>query len=231
MRGRVSVDVAAAVAFVQQQLQAAANHEKAGPMAAYMKTTMPFYGVQNPARLEIRKQLTVMVPTLNRTEYRNLVRALWALPFREEKYLAIAVARHHRDQIVPSMLPMYRSMIVTGAWWDFVDEIAINLVGKLLADHPEQIGAEMDRWITDDHLWVRRSAIIAQIKHKEHTDESRLFRYCVERAHETDFFIRKAIGWALREYAKTNPQAVRAFVDKNADQLSGLSRREATKHL
>lgn len=227
----MSIDVDHVVAIVSERLAAVANPEKAGQMAAYMKTTMPMYGVQNPQRVQIRREVVASVPEPNRSEYRRLVSALWKLPHREEKYMAIAMARHYKKHIAVSMLPMYRSMIKDGAWWDFVDEIAINLVGKLWADEPDLMGLHMDEWINDDHLWIRRSAIISQMKHKSATDTERLFRYCELRAHETDFFIRKAIGWALREYAKTDPEAVRDFVDKNADRLSGLSNREATKHL
>lgn len=227
----MSMDVDHVVAMVSEKLAAGANPEKAGPMAAYMKTTMPMYGVPSPQRSRILRDIVAVVPEPNRAECRRLVSTLWELPHREDKYMAIAMARHYKEHIVASMLPLYRSMIEAGAWWDFVDEIAINLVGKLWADEPDAIGRHMDEWINDDNLWIRRSAIIGQIKHRSQTDVDRLFRYCELRAHETDFFIRKAIGWALREYAKTDAEAVRAFVAKNADRLSGLSRREATKHL
>lgn len=227
----MSVDVEQVVAMVSEQLAAAADPEKAGPMAAYMKTMMPMYGVQKQQRDQIVREVVSSAPGPNRTQYRQLVKALWNLPHREEKYMAIAMARRHDQHIVVSMLPMYRSMIKSGAWWDFVDEIAINLVGKLWSDDRELLAGHMDKWIDDDDLWIRRAAIIGQIKHKSQTDAERLFRYCGRRAHETDFFIRKAIGWALREYAKTDPEAVREFVDENFDRLSGLSRREATKNL
>ena len=225
------MDVDHVVDLVSQKLGAEADADKAGQMAAYMKTTMPMYGVQSQRRKQVLRDVVAQVPAPNRTEYRQLVGALWELPHREEKYLAIAMARHYKDHVVVSMLPLYRSMLEAGAWWDFVDEIAINLVGKLWADDPEAIGTHMDDWIEDDDLWIRRSAIIGQIKHKSETDTARLFRYCRLRAHETDFFIRKAIGWALREYAKTDPEAVRTFVAENADRLSGLSKREATRNL
>jgi 3-methyladenine DNA glycosylase AlkD len=122
-------------------------------------------------------------------------------------------------------------MIVEGAWWDFVDDIAIRLVGMVLLDDRERMHPKLDRWIDDPNMWIRRTAILSQIKHRDRTDQDQLFGYCLKRADEKEFFIRKAIGWALREYAKTEPDAVREFALNHRDQLSGLSFREATKHL
>jgi 3-methyladenine DNA glycosylase AlkD len=122
-------------------------------------------------------------------------------------------------------------MIVSGAWWDFVDEIAIRLVGRALDKDPEHITPTIRRWIDHPDPWLRRTAIICQVARKESTDSALLFEACARRSQETDFFIRKAIGWALRSYAYTDPAAVRRFVSTHAGELSGLSRREATKHL
>ncbi len=156
---------------------------------------------------------------------------LWSQPHREEKYLAIGLARAHRDYQTIGSMPLYRRLVVEGAWWDLVDDVAVQLVGAVWLRDRARTTPIMRRWIDDDDRWLRRSAILGQIKHKTDTDEDLLFEFCLARAHEEDFFIRKAIGWALREYAKTAPVAVRAFVDAHRKAWSGLTYREATKHL
>jgi 3-methyladenine DNA glycosylase AlkD len=128
-------------------------------------------------------------------------------------------------------MPLYRRLIVEGAWWDFVDEVAVRLVGRVLRDHRRQLTATIRTWAADADMWIRRAAIISQVGHKDQTDPVLLFELCETCAHEREFFIRKAIGWALREYAKTAPDTVREFALAHRAELSGLSFREATKHL
>ncbi|MCZ7585962.1 MAG: DNA alkylation repair protein [Deltaproteobacteria bacterium] len=157
--------------------------------------------------------------------------ALWNRPHREMKYAAIDLARGKREFITPASLPLYERLVREGAWWDLVDEVAAHLIGEVLLHHRKETSPLLDRFIADDDFWIRRTAIIAQVRHKEKTDARRLFRYALARAHEKEFFIRKAIGWALRDYSRTNPDAVRRFLDEHGDKLSGLSRREASRHL
>jgi 3-methyladenine DNA glycosylase AlkD len=216
--------------FVQSALSEQADPSKTPGMQAYMKTDMPFYGVQKAARTRILGDLVIRFPPSDRAGYEGLVTELWRLPHREEKYLALGVARHFREYVVPEMLPLYRSLIVEGAWWDLVDEVATHLIRDLVVGHPDEVWPTVDTWIDDDDLWLRRTAIICQVGAKD-TDAARLFRFCEERAFEKDFFIRKAIGWALRQHARVDPDAVARFVREHRDQLSGLSYREATKHI
>ena len=223
--------LAEAVEYTQSALAEQANPEKAAGMQAYMKTEMPFYGVQKPGRVPIVKELVRNYPLSTRGDYERLVLALWRLAHREEKYIAQAVAVKHRQFIVPESLPLYRRLIVEGAWWDFVDEASTHMVRVLALRHPSEAWPEIDNWISDGDMWLRRSAIICQIGAKERTDVDRLFSFCRQRAFEKEFFIRKAIGWALREYAKTNGEAVAGFVTEHREDLSGLSYREATKHI
>ena len=220
-----------AVAFVERELAAVANPEKAVGMQAYMKTEMPFYGVQKPGRTKIFRHIRKEYVPTTRAEYEELVTALWELPHREEKYLAQAVAGAFRDFIIPESLPLYRRFIVEGAWWDFVDESATHLVRPLVIHHPDEIWPKVDSWVDHEVMWLRRAAIICQVGAKERTDADRLFRYCEMRAHEKEFFIRKAIGWALRDYARTEPEAVARFTEEHREELSGLSYREATRHI
>lgn len=200
-------------------------------MQAYMKTDMPFYGVQKPGRVAIFGHLRSTFGPPSREEYEVLATSLWELPHREEKYLAQAVAAGFRRFIVPDSIPLYRRFIVEGAWWDFVDETATHMIRPLVIDYPAETWSVVDRWIDDDDMWLRRTAILCQVGAKDRTEVDRLFRFCSSRAHETEFFIRKAIGWALRDYARTDPEAVAGFVTEHRQQLSGLSFREATKHI
>jgi 3-methyladenine DNA glycosylase AlkD len=225
------MDTVTLVKITQDRLEVAADPEKAGPMAAYMRTEMPFYGVQKAGRTPILRSLEREHPPDDATEYKDAVRALWNLPHREEKYVAIAYARAFREYIEPEAMHLYQSMVIEGAWWDFVDEIATHLIGGVLAKERSRVESVIRSWILDDDMWLRRTSIICQLKHKADTDTQLLEDACTENLGDPDFFIRKAIGWALREYAKTDPDWVLVFVAAHREELSPLSRREATKHL
>lgn len=221
----------AAVDFVQSELKALADPAKAVPMAAYMKTDMPFYGVQKPDREAIHRQLKKRFIPSNRREYEAAVRALWELPHREEKYAAVEFAIMHEPFITSASLPLYERLIREGAWWDLVDGVAVVLVGGLLLRERTKLKPLMDEWVEDDHMWIRRTALLAHNKHRNKTDYRQLFDHCLRRAPENEFFIRKAIGWALREYSYAEPERVRDFLTKHRSTLSGLSYREGAKQL
>jgi 3-methyladenine DNA glycosylase AlkD len=221
MPSRVKADQSKEIiAFVQHELTARADPRKAASMAAYMKTSMPFYGVAKPDRDLIHRELKKRFPVSSQQEYKRAVIGLWKLPHREEKYFALYVARMWRDFIRPDSMPLYRRII---------DEVAAHLVGGVLLHHRSEIAPLMDQWIEDSDLWIRRTAIISQLTHKDKTDHARLFRYSLAQAPEKDFFIRKAIGWALRQYAYTAPDRVRTFITRHRDRLSPLTYREASR--
>ena len=196
-----------------------------------MKTEMPFYGVKAGARRKLVKQLAKDFVPADRAQYETWVRALWSLPHREEKYVAIGLARAWKQWVSVESVELYEQLIRQGAWWDFVDEIAAHLVGTCLADDPDAVWPIMDRWIDDPGLWIRRSALLCQLRHKQRTDSKRLFDYCRRRMSEKEFFIRKAIGWALRQYSYTDGEAVWEFLQENREELSGLSSREGVRVL
>jgi len=225
------MDVQALTEFVRSELMAAANPEKAGPMAAYMKTDMPFHGVQKAGRTPILRQLKKQFVPTDRPEYEQAVLALWQMSHREEKYLAIGYAQAFKEFVVVRSMPLYRQMIVEGAWWDFVDGIASWLVGGAMSVDRDECEPIVREWIGDHDMWLRRSSIICQLGRKTGTDTVLLNDACSANLADAEFFIRKAIGWALREYAKTDPDWVRAYVEVHREELSGLSYREATKHL
>jgi 3-methyladenine DNA glycosylase AlkD len=213
------------------ELSAVADPSKAGPMAAYMKTDMPFYGVQKAQRTPILRSLRRSFPPRSRQEYEANIRLLWNEPHREEKYLAIGYARSFPRYIAVDSIPMFHDLVVEGAWWDFVDEVATQLIGKVLDDDRTVAEPTVRAWTHSDDMWLRRVSIICQLKHKERTNTSFLSDACLANISDREFFIRKAIGWALREYAKTNPDWVRSFVADNESAMAPLSIREAMKHL
>jgi 3-methyladenine DNA glycosylase AlkD len=173
-------------------------------------------------------------PLTEAEAWRETVLALWReATHREERYAAIELTeqRRYREFQVLDTLPMYEEMIVTGAWWDYVDVIASHRLGALLRDFPAPMKKHMRAWARCDDLWKRRSAILCQLGMKGATDLALLYE-CIERAaEEQEFFLRKAIGWALREYAKTDPVEVRRYVRAKDAGLSSLSKREALKNL
>lgn len=211
-------------------LRETADPQRAAAMAAYMKSDMPFYGVTSQARKVISRQLTKECPATNRHEYEGNVRALWRGDSREEKYLAVAYARSFPRFITLSSIPMYRMMITQGAWWDFVDEMASHLIGTVLLTQRDRLTPTIDEWTTSSDMWLRRTSILCQLRHKEMTDAMLLGEACTRNLDSVEFFIRKAIGWALREYAKTNPEWVLAYVKAHENVMSGLTYREAMKH-
>ncbi|MEU6712688.1 DNA alkylation repair protein [Nonomuraea sp. NPDC046802] len=217
---------------VRLALQEAAEPEKAETMRAYMKSDMPFLGVQAVPRRAALRRVFSGHRLETAPEWRRAVLALWReAEYREERYAAIELSGHHyyREFQTLYTVPMYEEMIVTGAWWDLVDELATHRMGGLLAAFPDTMRSMMLEWAHDADLWKRRTAILCQNRFKRRTDTALLYA-CIEPSlSDNDFFARKAIGWALREYAKTNPNEVIRYV--RAKGISGLSRREALKNL
>jgi 3-methyladenine DNA glycosylase AlkD len=219
---------------VRAALAAAGDPEQASAQQAYMKSAMPYRGIARPELKAILRPLLATYAPVDRDHWERDVRGLWdGTSFREERYAAIALARHRaaRPWQDVASLDLYRHLVVTGAWWDLVDEIAAHLVGGVLTGHRVEATEVVRAWATDDDLWLRRTAVLAQLRHRSDTDLD-LLRYAIENnIDDTSFWLRKAIGWALRSYAATDPDWVRAEVIRLDDRLTGLSRREALKHL
>ena len=216
-------------------LATAADPAKAPAMQTYKKSAIPYYGVTTPERRRLTKDVLAElgVPT-ERATWQAIVTELWdGATHREERYVAIDLcamrpARRWQDA---TLVPMYDHFVVTGAWWDHVDAVAIALLGPILRADRATVEPIVRGWISDDDLWRRRTSIIIQNGAKAATDDDLLAAAIVANLDDRDFFIRKAVGWALRERAKSDPDWVRAFVATHTDRLSPLSRREATKHL
>ncbi len=198
---------------------------RAAAMSAYMRHLFPFLGIPTPARRAMTHQAIAGLPRPDQSGLASIAGALWMLDEREYQYAACDLLSRYQAVCAADFLPVARHLITTRSWWDTVDGIASGVVGPLVSRHHD-LTAEMDRWIESDNTWLARTALLHQLRYKGATDATRLFRYCEIRAKDDQFFIRKAIGWALREYSKTDPQAVRQFV-AYATGLSTLSRREA----
>jgi 3-methyladenine DNA glycosylase AlkD len=219
---------------LRRELHRVAQPEKAKPMQAYMKSDMPYHGVPTPIADKVFRSVLAPLEFADSESWRGAVLYLWRnARFREERYGAIALARQRRFEAYQTIdaLPMYEEMIVNGAWWEFVDTIAAHEIGGLLRANKSSMSRTMTRWSRSSDMWKRRTSILCQLTFKEDTDLKLLYA-CIEPSMDsTEFFLRKAIGWALRQYAWTNPAEVRRYVRKNATRLNPLSRREALKNL
>jgi 3-methyladenine DNA glycosylase AlkD len=235
--GAVQGDLVDAVCRV---LQKSGDPERARGQQAYMKSAMPFRGISSPQlKATLRPLLADPAHLLSaREQWEATIRGLWdGARFREERYAALAVAGHRpyrRWAEDPSAMPLYRHLVESGAWWDFVDDIAGHRVGPVLRSHPETEADRIRSWAIARDLWVRRAAILSQLLSKEETDRKLLLDCITPNLDDREFFIRKAIGWSLRQYARSGAGAadwVRRSVDELGPRLSPLSRREALKHL
>ena len=223
----------ALIAAARSRLAAIGDPRKAPEMQRYMKSELPYRGVAAPARKALTKELFAAHPLPDETALRTAALTLWReAGYREERYVAIDLTgyRAYRAWQTPALLPLYEEMIVTGAWWDYVDEIANHRIGPLLREYPDELTPVMRAWAGDDDRWKRRTSIICQLSFKEATDTALLTDAIEANTGDRDFFVRKGIGWALRQFARTEPGWVRAFVDGHPG-LSPLSVREALKHL
>ena len=218
------------VSAIRDALREAADAERAPGMQAYMKSVMPYRGVPMPKVRSITKAAAREHPPLTLDELETVVRTLWdEAEFREERYAASGLLATKIGTGRLELVPLYEHLATTGAWWDHVDDLA-HRIAELHDAHPAETAAIVRRWSTVADFWLRRLAIISQLGRKDRTDPALLAEVIEPNIAEREFFVRKAIGWALREYARVEPDWVRTFVADH-DDLSGLSKREALKHL
>ncbi|MFI5908826.1 DNA alkylation repair protein [Dactylosporangium sp. NPDC051541] len=224
----MSIDL---VEHLQRTFGAAADPGLAAPMRAYMRDKFPFLGIQSVSRRRLTSGvLRDAARPCAESDVLAVARACWALPEREYQYFACDYLVRHVRLLSPAAMPVLHELITTKSWWDTVDALASNVAGPLVTAFPAAVST-MDAWTAPGtDLWLVRTAILHQLKYRGRTDAHRLFDYCERWSAEPDFFIRKGIGWALREYAKTDPAAVSSFMDTHPG-LSPLSRREALKNL
>jgi 3-methyladenine DNA glycosylase AlkD len=219
---------------VRAALAAVADPARAPAMQSYMKSAMPYLGVSAVPLRKACKALFAGLDWRDSQAWQAEVLAIWrGAQFREERYAAIELTGVRRAKQFHTLgaLPMYEEMVVTGAWWDFVDAIASQRLGAILQHERAAMKRAMLEWSADSDMWKRRSAILCQLKAKAGTDLELLYACIAPSIDSNEFFLRKAIGWALREYARTDADEVRRYVQRHAARLSGLSRREALKNV
>jgi len=229
----------ALVEAIRRALAAAGDPAKAPAQQAYMKSAMPYRGVTAPVlKATLRPILADPAYRLEtRTQWEATIRDLWdRADHREERYAALAVTghRHYRAHQDRDAVPLYRHLVQTGAWWDYVDEIAARRIGPILRADLAAESARMREWARDDGLWVRRAAILSQLGSRADTDRALLLDCVQANLGSRELFINKAIGWALRQYAHVGPEAgdwVRDVTRSYGERLAPLSRREALRHL
>ena len=210
---------------IGKELAQLADPTLAVPMAAYMKGRFVFIGIKTPARRAATRPLI----SKQSADLVESAQALWALPFREYQYVACDLLQRHAGKLPRSSLPSVLRLATRKSWWDTVDPLS-KVVGTLAKNFPD-LAARAEKLADDDNMWLRRVAILHQLGCGARTDSKRLFRICLTNAADPDFFIRKAIGWALRDYARHDPAAVRRFLKQHEGALSSLTLREAGKHL
>jgi len=214
---------------IYSALRAESNDLAAAPMAAYMKHNFSFLGIPKPLRAEIQRKHWAERP--KKSAAIDAIHPLWALPFREAQYVALDLLKSESKFWSPEeALPALEYWITTQSWWDSVDTLAVHGAGVLLKRHPEAVWPRIQQWIYADNLWLNRTAMIAQLGFRTETRTEWLDEALGAHTESKEFFHRKAIGWALRDYSRTNPRWVQQWVDAHPE-LSGLSRREALRLL
>ena len=214
-------------------LREAADPGRAPQQQAYMKSDMPYFGVGVPQCRRIASSVFRKHPLPDARAWEAAIVDLWRkAAHREERYAAVELLLFGRysSWLEPARVPLIEELVVTGAWWDYVDAIAGRGVGTMLGAHPGPVKAVLREWANDDNIWKRRTAMLAQLRARRATDTNLLADVIRPSIGESEFFLRKGIGWALREYSKTDPAWVTEFVRTHAE-LSDLSRREALKHV
>ncbi|GGB45647.1 DNA alkylation repair protein [Fictibacillus barbaricus] len=212
-----------------EHLKKQENKVDAEPMKKYMRDQFDFFGLRSPILKEAVKNFIRENGLPASNELSSFIKEAWAKPEREMQYAALTVADKLKKQMTKEDIQWIEYIIVNKSWWDTIDHIAKNVAGYYFMRFPEEIIPVTERWIASENIWLMRSAILFQLGYKEKTDNELLAHIIKETKYEQDFFIRKGIGWALREYAKVNKDWVWDFVHN--EELSPLSYKEAIKNI
>ncbi len=202
----------------------------ATPMKKYLRDQFEFLGIKTPVRTVLQREFIKQhgLPPLEKLDL--ISRELWVLPQREFQYAAVSLIGKVEKKLEPDFITTLEYLIITKSWWDTVDTIAGNTVGVMFKNHPKVKENYLKKWRASDNFWLRRTTLLFQLKYKQETDFDLLCELIHENLGSDEFFINKAIGWALRQYAWTNPKTVKNFV-RATSQLHPLSRREALKNI
>lgn len=231
MSKKSAFDIEAYIQTVEEEFSRHANEKRAAASKAYVRDLFDYYGLTTPERRDVQKVFheSVALPPFDVVP--EIVKKLWNKPQRELQYFAMELYGKYSKEFSKKDVPVFEYMIRNKSWWETVDFISPKLIAALHLKHPELQEENCARWMKSQHLWLMRAAIIHQNLYKTKTNEKLLFRLILLCADHEDFFIRKGIGWALRQYARTNPASVTSFLKRNKEHLSPLSYKEASKHL
>jgi len=216
------------IKILEKYFLEAADATKAAGMKAYMKNMFPFLGIQKPARDAITKKWFRDIGNLNWKEQLDVANRLWKKEQREFQYVAMQLLFKNKKTWTEESIDYFEKLVLSKSWWDTVDFIAANLIGMYFEKFPRKKKKRIKLWKNSGNMWLNRTAILFQLKYKNKTDEALLKECIVPHLNSGEFFIQKAIGWALRQYAYTKPDFVLNFVKEHS--LKPLSRREALKH-
>lgn len=205
------------------------NQENSKNMCAYMKNKFDFIGLKSKKRRDLVRTYKKSNEYFSLEDLYEDSKKIWSLNEREFQYIYLDFLKKHKKKLTKESIEVIEYLITNKSWWDTVDLIAVHLVGELYKKYPILIEKYHEKWQNSNNIWLQRSLILFQLKYKEDTDEALLFQIVNENLGSEEFFINKAIGWALREYSKTNRDVVATFV--NNTKLSNLSKREASKYL
>ncbi|HEU4744922.1 MAG TPA: DNA alkylation repair protein [Anaerolineales bacterium] len=217
------------VASLKTLFEQNANPAQAGPMKKYMRDQFEYLGIKTPQLRELMKQFLAENGSPPINDLDTILRDLWSLPQREFQYAATGLLSRSEKQLPARFIKTIEYMIVTKSWWDTVDTISGGTLGVHFKRFPEVREKYLAKWRLSDNFWLRRAAILFQLNYKKETDFDLLCEIIRENLDSQEFFINKAIGWSLRQYARIDPKAVKKFVKSTP--LHPLSRREAMKHL
>ncbi len=206
-----------------------ANEAIASQQKAYMRNQFEFYGIKTPDRRVIQKPFLVKEFLPDKKELENIVKILWQKPQRDYQMFAMDLMLKYRKRLEQKDMALLEYMVTHKSWWDTVDMIASKLMGSYFEQYPEEIKPYVEKWLKSKNIWLQRSALLFQLKYKEDLDTELLSHIVNNLLGSKEFFINKAIGWVLRQYSRTNPEWVVAFVNKT--ELAPLSEREALRLL
>jgi len=210
-----------------RKFEAHRDPEYAVNMKKYMKDQFNYFGIRTPQRRDITRGFVKEYGLPGMENLEGVCRSLWLEEMRECQYTAVYLLNRMKNKLTPELFTLIEYMITHKSWWDTVDGLASWLVGAIMKNHPSSIIPKTSEWMSSENIWLQRTCLIYQLGYKKDTDTKLLFGFIEQLADHKTFWIRKAIGWALREYSKTDPQAIQDFV--NSHQLAPLSRREALK--
>ena len=226
-----TLDIDSLVSAIDDDLRTAGTPKRAEGTKRYLKSDLTFYGTTMPDKRTIVRAFLKAHPGLERDDLVSLVRSLWAVPIHERRMVAILLLEARVGLLEIEDVELVESLLRDSKTWAYVDPLAVNVMGALFDAEPAVAGI-LDRWARDDDFWIRRSALLTLLKPvKQGREFDRFGRYADEMLEEKEFFIRKAIGWVLRERSKKDPETVREWVEPRLGRMSGVTRREAVKYL